>query len=171
MKEYIQFLVVTTSLLLAVNSYANSFEKYSIVNCSTEQGCDELVAAVTQQQLFIKDFEEDEFFLKRNSISFQDSDQDLEEEIRNQILVESINLVEESFNDKRKHFYSGRAAGVLGEAFCESIEMDNLFLCRLSAATIAGVLKEVYDSTGRGNVEVNDALATSAGAIYFKIEI
>lgn len=167
MKKHIGLLVITTSFLFSISSFANTFEKYSIVNCSTAQGCDELAEAVSQQQLFTKQFEEDDFLLKRDSFSFQDSDQNLDDDIRNKILVDSINLVEESFDDKRKHFYSGRAVGILGEAFCESIEMENLFLCRISAATVAGVLKEVYDSTGRGDVEVNDALATSAGAIYF----
>ena len=33
----------------------------------------------------------------------------------------------------------------------------------LAAAVIAGALKEAYDSTGRGNVEFLDFVATAAG--------
>jgi len=73
--------------------------------------------------------------------------------------------------DKQMHFYVGAITGAAAGKWCESRnehlsrkeKRKKIFLCTLGSSTIVGVLKEAYDSTGRGNVEFADAAVTSAG--------
>lgn len=73
--------------------------------------------------------------------------------------------------DKKLHFYAGALTGLVVGEWCKRSSKASSttnpkrrnFMCSLGAATAVGVLKEVYDSTGRGNVEFKDALITAAG--------
>ncbi len=79
--------------------------------------------------------------------------------------------------DKKYHFYAGALTGAVAGVWCKrSSRAQSVtnprkrnFLCSLGAASVVGVLKEVYDNTEdssgekRGNVEAKDALITAAG--------
>lgn len=73
--------------------------------------------------------------------------------------------------DKRYHLYAGAISGKVASLWCgarsnTSLQTDlkkRKFLCSFGAASVVGVLKEVYDSTGRGNVDFKDAVVTGAG--------
>ena len=59
--------------------------------------------------------------------------------------------------DKQAHFFAGAAI-----AASVALYLDPLY--GLAAGIIAGVLKEVYDRTGRGTSDFKDFLATALGA-------
>lgn len=59
--------------------------------------------------------------------------------------------------DKRMHFLAGAAVAQAGR----HAGFTPLQSCAASLA--AGIAKEAWDSTGRGHVELFDALATAAG--------
>jgi uncharacterized protein YfiM (DUF2279 family) len=59
--------------------------------------------------------------------------------------------------DKRQHFIAGAATAEIGR----QIGFTPLQSCIASLGM--GIAKEAWDSTGRGHVEFNDALATAAG--------
>ncbi len=102
------------------------------------------------------------------------SDKDIESIIWDSVTILSVIAVDQRFeDDKTLHYVAGVAVARLASAYCDSrdfnfrIDRETLnYLCGLGAATLAGVLKEVYDSTGRGNVDVKDALATSEGGAF-----
>jgi len=156
--------------IYSVYSYSGPLDHFSLANCKEDNGCTHLERALTQGQTFLKSFNDD-IVIDTQSFSFEENDSALDQEIRNKILVESVNSFKETDYDKKKHFTSGRAIGIMGEAICEQLNIKKLYLCRIGSASLAGILKEVYDSTGRGNVEVNDALATTAGTLYFEVKI
>jgi len=75
--------------------------------------------------------------------------------------------------DKAKHYLVGALVGRIASAYCDrkdfNLKLNKKklnYLCSFGAAALAGVLKEVYDSTGRGQVDANDALATAAGGAF-----
>lgn len=77
--------------------------------------------------------------------------------------------------DKEMHFNAGYIIGSISSELCSPVLMKQTnkssqlrFWCSFTAATLAGVAKEFYDSTGRGNVEAADAVATSLGG--FQLE-
>lgn len=77
--------------------------------------------------------------------------------------------------DKQMHARAGAYVGYFSKKACEKgpeiLELDlrigpvGQFFCALAGAAVAGVLKEVYDSTDRQNhtVDSRDALATAIG--------
>ena len=67
--------------------------------------------------------------------------------------------------DKRKHAIYGTLIGYGAKKICENyiFKKDNKIKCALTgagAALLAGLAKELYDSTGRGNVDAMDAVYT-----------
>lgn len=80
-----------------------------------------------------------------------------------------------SEKDKRMHARAGAYVGYFSKKACEHgpglLQLDvkigptGQFFCALAGATLAGVLKEVYDSTDRKNhtVDPKDAVATAVG--------
>jgi hypothetical protein len=61
--------------------------------------------------------------------------------------------------DKRLHFWAGLLIALLvGLIFNAAIGM--------TAAVVAGVLKEAYDATGRGTADSGDVIATVIGGIF-----
>ena len=78
--------------------------------------------------------------------------------------------------DKLMHYNAGYIIGSISSELCSPIYKKQTnksrrlrFWCSFTAATVAGVAKEFYDSTGRGNVEAADAIATSLGG--FQLEL
>jgi hypothetical protein len=94
-------------------------------------------------------------------------------EYKLQFLLESW----EGKSDKQLHTEAGRLTSFIASEFCGSNIVKTRyskgrqkFACGVGAATIIGILKEVVDSAGYGNVEGADALATSFGGVLFKID-
>ncbi len=92
--------------------------------------------------------------------------------------VASVYALNESnfADDKTLHFAAGALTGRLAAAYCEKREFNSSLssekinlLCSLGAATLVGILKELYDSAGNGNPEFEDALVTSAGGFFVGI--
>jgi hypothetical protein len=80
-------------------------------------------------------------------------------------------------SDKHLHFSAGYIIGSISSEVCSPIYRQQTnksrqlrFWCSFGAATIAGVAKEFYDSTGRGEVEAADALATSFGGLQIELK-
>jgi len=69
--------------------------------------------------------------------------------------------------DKKKHLVVGLmiAAAVFVACLVAGIPASGELA--FAAAVLAGIGKEAYDATGRGNVELMDALATAAGGLPF----
>lgn len=72
-------------------------------------------------------------------------------------------------DDKKKHLL----AGFLIAGFIFAVAVFSEFpapgMAAFAASVIAGIVKEVYDETGRGNPEVMDVVATAAGGVPFLI--
>jgi len=74
---------------------------------------------------------------------------------------------------KALHFLAGMAGGLLAAAAVESLQNPQLIgsyplylpAVALSTATVAGIGKEVLDSTGFGGAEFSDILITMAGGL------
>ena len=67
--------------------------------------------------------------------------------------------------DKQKHALYGAIIAYGAKKLCQKyiFKKDNSLSCALTgagAAFLAGILKEAYDSTGRGNVDSMDAIYT-----------
>ncbi|EPX76780.1 hypothetical protein Salmuc_04666 [Salipiger mucosus DSM 16094] len=60
------------------------------------------------------------------------------------------------------------AAGVVGSGVVKHESGSRLASC--GAAAALGVGKEIYDSMGHGNVDVMDAVATTAGCLTWEIQ-
>lgn len=60
--------------------------------------------------------------------------------------------------DKTAHFLAGATIAALPTAYGVDPIIGFAVACAL------GILKEAYDSTGRGTPDINDAIATVAGA-------
>lgn len=67
-------------------------------------------------------------------------------------------------NDKTKHFIAGALAGLFGGLLTLSTG-DGFMLGAVVVSLGAGICKELHDSTGRGAVDVWDALFTLAGGL------
>lgn len=73
--------------------------------------------------------------------------------------------------DKRYHLYAGALTGRVASIWCGARSghktvterRKRQFLCSFGAASVVGVMKEVYDSTGRGTVDFKDAVVTGLG--------
>ncbi len=80
----------------------------------------------------------------------------------------AVTLVHSVFSaepDKRKHAIYGTLIGYGAKKICENFifKKNNKITCALTgagAALLAGIVKELYDSTGRGNVDAMDAVYT-----------
>ncbi len=77
--------------------------------------------------------------------------------------------------DKELHFNAGYIVGSISSELCSPIYKKQTnksrqlrFWCSFGAATVAGLAKELYDSTGRGNVEAADAVVTSFGGLQLE---
>lgn len=70
-------------------------------------------------------------------------------------------------DDKKKHLLAGFLIASVIFAMCLLSEFSASGMAAFLAAVIAGIGKEAYDATGRGNVELMDALATAAGGVPF----
>jgi len=94
--------------------------------------------------------------------------------LQNEVFQQSVNIslvaavlhtYFQAESDKKKHFLAGALIAAGTTKLCEKIidgGKDSV-VCALSgagAALIAGLLKEAYDSTGRGNVDAMDAVYT-----------
>ena len=77
--------------------------------------------------------------------------------------------------DKRKHVLAGTLISVGATKLCQYlIEEDDSLICALTgigASVLAGIGKELYDSTGRGNVDVMDAVYTFVPGTLISIKL
>lgn len=71
--------------------------------------------------------------------------------------------------DKKKHLVAGLVIAGAVFAACLIVGIPAAGQFAFASAVIAGIAKEAYDATGRGQVEVMDALATAAGGAPFLI--
>ena len=71
--------------------------------------------------------------------------------------------------DKKKHFLAGLIIATACFAVCLFLGIPMPGGVAFAAAALAGIGKEAYDATGRGKVEVMDALATAAAGVPFLI--
>jgi hypothetical protein len=93
--------------------------------------------------------------------------------------VNSMNNYTNQKDDKKAHSMAGNSIAFMAQGFCDHSARQNSaglslekssFLCGLGAASLVGVLKELYDSTGRGHVELEDAVATGIGGFYIRYQ-
>ena len=92
--------------------------------------------------------------------------------------VDSYNTVnsKHTTDDKVLHTHAGRLTSIVAQSMCSEMGIEptgisrktSSFLCGLGASTLASILKEVYDSTGRGEVDSMDAVATSFGGVWLE---
>lgn len=89
-----------------------------------------------------------------------------------------IHTVLHAPDDKKKHALAGILVGAGVTKICQKVfnKSDNSMTCALSgagAALLAGVLKEVYDAQGYGQVDAYDAIYTvvPGALISFKFQI
>jgi hypothetical protein len=71
--------------------------------------------------------------------------------------------------DKKKHLVVGLMIAAAVFVACLFLGIPAPGELAFAAAALAGIAKEAYDATGRGKVEVMDALATAAGGVPFLI--
>ena len=98
----------------------------------------------------------------------------------NTSVVASVLALLNAPKDKQIHGSIGAILGLGGTALCRFLyrksKKDKRLFCALTGTaigTLAGALKEWWDSTGRGNVDLNDFLATAipAGAVAFSYSV
>lgn len=98
----------------------------------------------------------------------------------NTSVVASVLALLNAPKDKQIHGSIGAILGLGGTALCRFLyrksKKDKRLFCALTGTaigTIAGALKEWWDSTGRGNVDLKDFLATAipAGAVAFSYSV
>jgi hypothetical protein len=102
--------------------------------------------------------------------------EDVTELIKVGLLAEFL-ASRQSESDKAKHIRAGAYIGYFSSGSCKHgpkllqlnfrINKTGQFFCALVGASVAGLLKEAYDSTDRDNhtVDAMDAFATSLGAL------
>lgn len=78
-------------------------------------------------------------------------------------LLLSALLLSACAHDKQLHFGAGVVSSGIAYAVTGETEAG------WAAAATVGAAKEVYDSTGRGNVEAGDFVATVAGAAVWEL--
>ncbi len=95
-------------------------------------------------------------------------------------VIASIAALANAPKDKRIHGGAGIFLALAGTSLCRYIfrksKEDKRLYCALvgtAAATLAGAFKEWWDSTGRGNVDFKDFLATAVpgGVVAFSISV
>lgn len=89
--------------------------------------------------------------------------------------VSSKNL---RYSDKDAHFAGGFIIANVSSTLAQALLPKNIkskklkaFLIGVALSTFVGITKEIRDSTGRGTVEFEDALATTIGGISGSVVI
>jgi len=104
-------------------------------------------------------------------------DQEFFEVMDGSMLSSMYYTYQDAEDDKKKHFLVGTVVGgtamTVAKLYFKNDENSDLkaFIAGTSAALLAGLLKEAYDATGRGNVDAMDAVYTAVpgAALSFKL--
>jgi hypothetical protein len=172
--------IILISLFSLVSLHAEDFP--SLANCRSE-GCPELNYEFKDRTPFHFDYTSDlpyelieEVAIQSNhsnSYGLEDTYSDATKMI---FITDELSRTTRE-DDKKKHIEAGAYIGYLSKTACKhGPQLFNLkvrfnstqqFLCAVAGATIAGVAKEVYDSTDPAHhtVDAKDALFTSLGAL------
>ncbi len=93
-------------------------------------------------------------------------------------VFDDVNSRSGLYSDKDGHFAGGFLIGNLSSAVAQVLLPSGTkkkrlksFWIGVSLSTLAGIVKEIRDSTGKGNVELEDAIATGLGGISGSIVI
>ncbi|GEM_PF-2264618 len=176
-------LILLCHLTLFGQLYAEEFPSFA--NCN-ENGCQNLDVFGPLYMDIDMDFGfEDYDCLSCDSNSLkvrrrEDPNSELVEEVSTLLkvgLLAEVLASSQSESDKAKHIKAGAYIGYFSSEACKHgpellqlnirINRRGQFFCALIGASVAGLLKEAYDSTDRDRhtVDAMDAFATSLGAL------
>lgn len=168
------FLIFLSYLSLLSGLLAEEFP--SLARCE-EVGCEKIIISTPINIDF--NFNENDCYTCDSEIGKKTPESRLTEEIKELIkvgLLTEVLVDSQSEPDKKKHVRAGSYIGYFSSAACRNgpdllqlnirINKTGQFFCAMAGATVAGILKEVYDSTDTKNhtVDAKDIVATSLGA-------
>jgi len=172
--------VILLLLYLFIGHLSCAEEFPSLIDCK-ESACEDF-PILKPIEISFNFIDDDCYNCDESTFHFNEketSDSHLTAEIKQLIQVGFLTEVlaqSQSQRDKRMHIRSGSYIGYFSSQACKSgpellqlnirINKTGQFFCALAGATVAGIAKELYDSTDRENhtVDAKDAFATSLGA-------